>query len=370
MMISGATLPSTSEPRSKTKLIMVGGFLGAGKTTLLLRAAKALEAQGHRVALITNDQGQDLVDTALARLQNVHIAEVVGGCFCCRFDDYLGALHEVRAAVQPDVILAEPVGSCTDLMATVLRPLRQQFPDDYAIAPYTVLLDAARNLSGFPPEVSDLYMWQLNEADAIALSKTDLLSRPDMAANIDQLRTQYPNKRIYSLSAHTGTGITDWLQAMLNQSTPLSNVVPVDYIAYADAEACLGWLNATFELAASSPFPLETIASYLLTDIQQALQAPPAPIAHIKLHLHRSDDDVKASVTSLNGAISWDRRSTGTARTASAILNARVSCEPERLRNLVQAAVERIADLFGAEVTVEHLQCFSPMPPQPTYRIV
>jgi Ni2+-binding GTPase involved in maturation of urease and hydrogenase len=369
-MTSPSASRSVNEPKSKTKLIMVGGFLGAGKTTLLLRAAKALEAQGHRVAHVTNDQGQDLVDTALVRLQNVPIAEVVGGCFCCRFNDYLDALQEVRAAVQPNVILAEPVGSCTDLMATVLRPLRQQFPDDYAIAPFTVLVDAARNLSGFPPEVSDLYKWQLDEADTIALSKTDLLSRPDMDAYVGYLRTQYPKKRIYSLSAHTGTGITDWLQDMLNQSTLLSNVVPVDYIAYAEAEACLGWLNATLELAASSPFPLETIASYLLTDIQQALQAPPAPIAHIKLHLHGSDDDVKASVTSLNGAISWDRRSTGTALTASAILNARVGCEPERLRNLVQAAIGRIADRFGAEITVEHLQCFSPMPPQPTYRIV
>src|SRR5215207_4568475 len=177
-MALGATLPSASKPRSKTKLIMIGGFLGAGKTTLLLRAAKELEAQGHRVALVTNDQGHDLVDTALARLERVPVAEIVGGCFCCRFNDFLNALQEVRHTIQPDVILAEPVGSCTDLMATVLRPLRQQYPDDYAIAPFTVLFDAGRNLSGFPSEVSDLYQWQLDEADTIALSKMDLWSRP------------------------------------------------------------------------------------------------------------------------------------------------------------------------------------------------
>src|SRR5215207_3663639 len=183
-MSSRAASP-TSSSRPKTKLILVGGFLGAGKTTLLLRAASELEAQGRRVALITNDQGHDLVDTALARLQNVPIAEIVGGCFCCRFNDFLGALREVRDAVRPDVILAEPVGSCTDLMATVLRPLRQQYPDEYAIAPFTALIDANRSLSGFPDEITDLYQWQLDEADAIALSKSDLWPQSDMDAYVD-----------------------------------------------------------------------------------------------------------------------------------------------------------------------------------------
>jgi G3E family GTPase len=208
-MTSRTIFPSTREPRSQTKLIVVGGFLGAGKTTLLLRAASVLEAQGHQVALITNDQGQDLVDTSLARLQKVPTAEVVGGCFCCRFDDFRSALQAMQASVQPDIILAEPVGSCTDLMATVLRPLQQQYSHDYAIAPFTVLMDANRSLSGFPAEVSDLYKWQLGEADAIALNKTDLWSRADMDDHVDYLRAAYPNKRVFRLSAHTGDGIED-----------------------------------------------------------------------------------------------------------------------------------------------------------------
>jgi G3E family GTPase len=369
-MTSRTVFPSAREPRSQTKLIVVGGFLGAGKTTLLLRAASVLEAQGHRVALITNDQGQDLVDTSLARLQKVAIAEVVGGCFCCRFDDFRSALQAMQASVQPDIILAEPVGSCTDLMATVLRPLRQQHPHDYAIAPFTVLMDANRSLSGFPAEVSDLYKWQLDEADAIALSKTDLLPQADMDAHIDHLRNTYPTKPIFNLSAHTGAGIEDWLQFMLERSTQLSNVVPVDYIVYADAEACLGWLNTTLKLAAPSPFSLETIAGLILTELQQELRALPASIAHIKLHVHGNHEHVKASLTNLHGTVSWDRRSTGKAGNASAILNARVHCEPEQLQHLVQDVIGQIAHQFDIEVMVEHLQCFSPMPPQPTYRIM
>jgi putative protein kinase ArgK-like GTPase of G3E family len=45
--------------------IVIGGFLGAGKTTAVGKLAKRLTDQGQRVGLITNDQGRNLVDTAI-----------------------------------------------------------------------------------------------------------------------------------------------------------------------------------------------------------------------------------------------------------------------------------------------------------------
>jgi G3E family GTPase len=118
----------------KPRLVLVGGFLGAGKTTLLLRAAELLAARGLRVGLVMNDQAADLVDSALARAQAAPVVEVEGGCFCCRFPDLVAALRLLRQTVAPDIILAEPVGSCTDLMATVLRPLMAYHADEYELA--------------------------------------------------------------------------------------------------------------------------------------------------------------------------------------------------------------------------------------------
>ncbi len=43
----------------------------------------------------------------------------------------------------PDVIFAEPVVSCTDLSATVLRPLLE-YSDSYRLSPLTVLVDPFR----------------------------------------------------------------------------------------------------------------------------------------------------------------------------------------------------------------------------------
>ena len=109
-----------------TRLILVGGFLGAGKTTLLWEAASKIMSKGQRVGLITNDQAPELVDTAILKHHDVKVAEVSGSCFCCNFDGLLNAMQQVNDAADADVIIAEPVGSCTDLSATIVQPLKEK----------------------------------------------------------------------------------------------------------------------------------------------------------------------------------------------------------------------------------------------------
>src|SRR6516164_158109 len=106
----------------RIRFVMVGGFLGAGKTTTLARLARFYQGRGQRVGLVTNDQAADLVDTTSLRSQGLPVEEVAGACFCCRFDDLVDRVGALQSAQRPDLILAEPVGSCTDLVATVVQP--------------------------------------------------------------------------------------------------------------------------------------------------------------------------------------------------------------------------------------------------------
>src|SRR5947209_20032384 len=107
----------------RLRFVMVGGFLGAGKTTTIGRLARHYPGRGQRVGVVTNDQAAGLVDTSSLRSQGFAVEEVAGACFCCRFDDLVARVASLEQAQRPDVILAEPVGSCTDLVATVVRPL-------------------------------------------------------------------------------------------------------------------------------------------------------------------------------------------------------------------------------------------------------
>ena len=122
--VQGEGLKSGLSAMTIPRLILVGGFLGAGKTTLLAQAAVRLSKQGKRVGLVANDQAADLVDSEVLRITGTCVEEVAGGCFCCRFPDMIAALERLAQRDQADVLLGEPVGSCTDLAATVMQPLK------------------------------------------------------------------------------------------------------------------------------------------------------------------------------------------------------------------------------------------------------
>src|SRR5271163_5307402 len=161
---------------AKPWVVLVGGFLGSGKTTLIFAAARALQRRGLRSAMVWNDQGQDLVDSRYAALSGMQSGEVTGGCFCCRLSELIDAIGELRAYA-PDVIFAEPVGSCTDLSATVLRPLLQ-YSETYQLSPLTVLVDPLRARAmlekNADPNMRFLFDKQLQEADLVCFTKSDL----------------------------------------------------------------------------------------------------------------------------------------------------------------------------------------------------
>ena len=90
------------------------------------------------------------------------------------------AAADALAAYHPEVIFAEPVGSCVDLSATILQPLKQSFRDRYRLAPLTVLIDPEMAAQVYDnradPDVSFLYRNQVAEADLICASKIDRYS--------------------------------------------------------------------------------------------------------------------------------------------------------------------------------------------------
>ncbi|MDR0757141.1 MAG: hypothetical protein LBF85_04765 [Tannerella sp.] len=141
-----------------TRIIFAGGFLGAGKTTLLWEAAQRLMKKGLHVGLITNDQAPELVDSVLLSQQGLKVAEVSGSCFCCNFNGLTDAINKVSGETVADVIIAEPVGSCTDLSATIMQPLKQKLKAQLSVAPLSVLADPARLVSVLDGKTAGLHV--------------------------------------------------------------------------------------------------------------------------------------------------------------------------------------------------------------------
>ncbi|NQU76746.1 MAG: hypothetical protein HQ546_10580 [Planctomycetes bacterium] len=218
-----------------TRLILVGGFSGAGKTTLLAQAAARLGQRGLSVGVVTNKQDEDLVDTKLLQGQGLAVREVSGGCFCCRFGCLLTASDLLSEDSDKDVLLAEPVGSCTDIYSTVVQPLKEFYASRFSVAPYSVLADPTglRQVLGvsgrnpLPKKVSDIYRNQLEEADLIILNKVDLLSGDQIVELKALVSEAFPDTPVLEMSALTGNGIDSWLAWLAGDQTDVGRIADV-----------------------------------------------------------------------------------------------------------------------------------------------
>ncbi len=366
---------------SATRLILVGGFLGAGKTTLLAEAAGRLIRQGKRVGLLANDQAPDLVDTEVLKTSGAGVEEVTGGCFCCRFPDLVSAMERLLHQTQADVILAEPVGSCTDLSATVLQPLKDRYRDRFEVAPFSVLIDAmqvcalarlpATTPSAVPPRFPDkvlyIYEKQLEEADAIVLNKVDLLSSDEVSALKQSLATRFPGVPVFTMSALTGDGVDAWLDFVSQSQGAGRKIAQVDYDTYAAGEAALGWMNASAKLRASTPADWRAFATDVLEAIRTRLRDVSAQIAHLKIYLTTPGAYVAGNVTSNDGPVSVRGEIDPGRSTVSLLINARVHVHPDILRTIVEESLLAIAGT-NIEVTITNIRSFFPGRPEPTYR--
>src|SRR5262249_45263179 len=224
---------------------MVGGFLGAGKTTTLARLARYYLGRGQRVGVVTNDQAEDLVDTHNLRAQGLPVGEVAGACFCCRFDELMGKVDLLKKSDRPDVILAEPVGSCTDLVATVVQPLKDLYGQRFAVAPYAVVFKPAHGLrilrgepdAGFSPKAAYIFRKQLEEADAILLNRIDELTPEAVEELAGLVAAQYPGVPVLRVSAKTGQGFEAITELLDQQGRFGQRILDIDYDVYAEGEA-------------------------------------------------------------------------------------------------------------------------------------
>lgn len=335
---------------------VLGGYLGAGKTSLARALARYLSARGERVAIVTNDQGRALVDTSLCRGSAEDVREIVGGCFCCRYDELEAALHSAADA-GATVAIAEAVGSCTDLVATVLAPLADRHPDRFQLAPLSIVVDPWRiaefEAGHVHEDLAYLFRKQIEEADIVLLSRADL-APPDVRAFIRSIRDDVA---IVAVSGVSAVGLGEWMA--VRPERPAAPLL-IDYDRYAAAEALLGWCNARVRLVGRDAFcPAEVARGFLE-------RMADAPIAHLKLTglepaggraaIVRPGDSPKVDFDAVPSAV----------HEARWLVNARVASSPSDLAARLREAMTKAA--APAAVEWEELEAFQPSRPVPQHR--
>lgn len=345
-------------------LVVVGGFFASGKTSLILAAARELGRRGLRSSAVFNDQGNDLVDSAYEAASGLTAGQVVSGCFCCRLSDLVAQIRNLRAHA-PDVIFAEPVGSCADLAATVLRPLRTMEWGDgvpLRLAPLTILADPMRVRALLAEDTNAairfLFEKQIEEADLVCFTKSDLYE--------DVPRLGAPHTR--QLSAKSGQGVAAWLDEVLcGAIAAAGRTLEIDYAQYAQAESALAWLNLRAEFRLHVPTSPAMLLGPLFDEIDAALAASAAPLVHMKAMMSGPSGFVKAAVAApgqepaVEGALD-----ASPVTRLKMLLNLRSVGQPETVRSIVERPLRR----FGAQLRGLEIDCFSPAASVPEQCIV
>ena len=358
------------------RLHLVGGFLGSGKTTAIVQAAKALMVQGKKVGVVTNDQGKYLVDTAFFRLDDVPAVEVTGGCFCCNYDDLEARLDQINVEIQPDIVFAESVGSCGDLVATVIKPLISLRSSDFQPASFSVFTDCRllqMHLDGpglpFSDNVNYIFEKQIEEAGLLIINKADLMEHQALDELVALARARFPGVAVHAQSSISPQGVQSWLEIIENSVAPMpQKSLAMDYQRYGDGEAGLAWLDEEVSLQVPEGLGRE-VAMDLIESISVEIRERNVAIGHLKFLVKGEDVQEKVSITAVPDQNSNLNIAFIPGDQISILINARVEMPADALQGLVERALDQVSATMNVDVQKNGVSYFHPGFPNPTHRI-
>ncbi len=241
---------------------VLSGFLGSGKTTVLSHILN--NRQGRRVAVIVNDMSEINIDSAIVQSEvslnrsEEKLVEMSNGCICCTLrEDLLEEVTKLSKEGRFDYLVIESTGiseplpvaetftfadengvslsdvADLDTMVTVVDAVN--FMNDYDQAKY--LQDTGESLGEEDERsVADLLVDQVEFADVILISKTDLVSSDDIERLTAILKTLNTDAKIVPISQGQvnidevlNTGLFDferaqqapgWLKEMRGEHVP------------------------------------------------------------------------------------------------------------------------------------------------------
>ena len=213
----------------KLPVTVLSGFLGAGKTTVLTHILN--NRQNKKVAVIVNDMSEINIDSSMVKSdvslshKEEKLVEMSNGCICCTLrEDLLLEVTKLAKEGRFDNLVIESTGiseplpvaetftfadedgvslsdvAKLDTMVTVIDAVN--FLKDYDEAKY--LKDAGESLESLGEEdersVADLLVDQVEFADVLLISKTDLVKKQELDKLIAIIITLNTDARIIPIS--------------------------------------------------------------------------------------------------------------------------------------------------------------------------
>ena len=354
-------------------MLVLGGYLGAGKTTLAVNMARTMkEKYDKSVAIITNDQGDVLVDTEYSRDAGFDTKEIMGGCFCTNFDRFVSSARTLVMDGKPDVIIAEPIGSSTNIMSSVVAPLRSLYPDEFSVAPLMVVVDCVRALGILSQDkvrsedtVDLIPAHQIRDAEIVILSKTDLVDKDTIAKIRVEVDKLLPGCRIIETSSQDLRNIGDIIDIVLSDELSVKAPIAENNRGFAFEKAKLGWYSGTYNIKPTDDLDMYSLASDLMKGVAKEYGAE--SIVHVKVMLEAEDAACKMSLVQKEMQVDGIVGSRYMRKPGKLVLNARVISPPKKLEEVMRGIMDAALKTYPFEAEKVNEKCFMPKPESPSH---
>ncbi|MDF2235162.1 GTP-binding protein [Albimonas sp. CAU 1670] len=179
--------------RRRIPVTLLSGYLGAGKTTLVNRLLAA--PGGRRLGVLVNDFGAVSVDAALIEGVEDGVLSLADGCVCCGVSDDLGRALDLLLArpLPPEHVLLEASGVADPRRIALMAGGWPGFELDAVVTLADAETVAARAADRY---VGQLVRAQLQSADLVALTRTDLLTPEAAELSRARIRALAPGARL------------------------------------------------------------------------------------------------------------------------------------------------------------------------------
>ena len=356
-----------------TRMIVLGGYLGAGKTTLAVNLAKTLKERRDRsVAIIMNDQGDVLVDTEYSKGSGFDTKDIMGGCFCTNFDKFVSSARTLVMDGRPDVIIAEPIGTSTNIMSSVVAPMRSLHPDEFSVAPFSVVVDCIRALDILSVKekrdidtVDIIPAHQIREAEVIILTKADLVKKDTIDEIKKAIDKIIPGIRIIETSSADLRNIDSIMDIILSDEISTKAPTGEQNKGFAFEKAKLGWYSGTFDLTPTDDVDMYSLESDLMRGI--AKEYAPSSIVHVKVLIESPESAAKMSLVQENMQVDGIFGSRYVRSPGKLVLNARVVSPPKRLEDTMRRLVDEVSSKYPMTLVKTGEKCFTPKPESPSH---
>ena len=154
-----------------TRVYLITGFLGSGKTTFLNRIITRFP-KDKKLTILMNEFGEIGIDGTLVEGDDIDMLEISrGSIFCaCVKTDFIKGLYELKAKVQPDVLLIESTGVAnpSDLKRDLKLPIfndRFQFMEQFCLVDAAHFLDAYEAYASIEKQIASSSVFIINKTD-------------------------------------------------------------------------------------------------------------------------------------------------------------------------------------------------------------